>query len=95
MSTIQKPSLLTTSRPVITLFGLIFFISIGLVYGLLQLRAGLYDPEAVPIFLRLFVFGDYWPAVASLLVSPLALLRPIQAFASDVVEATGRRPRLF
>lgn len=84
--------LVSTSMPVLALFGATFSVGVGIVLWILRLRAGVYEFEALPIFFSLFVLLDYWPAILGLVVAALGLLRPVQVVALRVVEAIGNRP---
>lgn len=83
---------LTTSRPVLLLFAVTFLCSASVVTWLIHLRSGVYEPEGLKIFLSLFIFGDYWPAVLSLILLPFSLLKPVQAAGMRVAETLGERP---
>ena len=95
MTKLSNPALLTTTQPVLALFVAVFGISVGLVCALLRVRSGLYDPTDLPIFFRLFVFEDYWPAVVALFVAPAALLRPVQAAATRLAAFVGTHSGAF
>jgi hypothetical protein len=96
MSSTRDATIITTNSAVLALFVPIFVISVVIVSFLIRLRSGLYDPEAVPIFLRLFVFGDYWPAIGVAVVVPLALVRPVQRVALAVAaEIEARLPAVL
>lgn len=94
-SSVAKPELLiSTSFPVLSLFGVTFVVGIGLVLWLMRLRVGVYEFEDLPIFFSLFVLLDYWPAILGLVVVALGLLRPVQFAAMILVEGIGLRPYL-
>jgi hypothetical protein len=56
------------------------------------LRIDVGDPQAIRIFLSLFVFQDYAGALLMLAVMPLALSRQVQTLALEVTAWCGHRP---
>lgn len=88
-----SPALLVTTQPrVQALFAASFGTTAGIILFLLQLRRGIYELEQVSIFNALFLLYDYWPAIIGLLLTAIALLRPVQLIAFRLVSGIGRQP---
>ena len=93
-SSAARPELLvSTSIPVLSLFGVTFLVSLGLVIWLMRLRVGVYELESLPIFFSLFLLLDYWPAILGLVVAAFGLLRP-SAACRPAIGQCHRQPAL-
>lgn len=68
-------------------------VTIALFYWLLWFRADVFDVTSVSIFWRLFMFDDYWAALAMIPILLLAIAPPCQRAAFWMAAFIGSHPR--
>lgn len=83
---------LGNERAVVAFLAAASGITIAVIAWLSFARRGIFDPNSLPIFQRLFLFGDYWVSLLFLPVLVLALLPGVQRLGSRMTLACGRHP---
>lgn len=90
----RRDRLLWNDRSAVAFCCLALAVTFGVILLQVHQRAGLFDPQSVDAFFRLFLFQDYPAAFVMLAVLLVALAPPIQRLAVAVAVALGRHPRI-
>jgi len=83
---------LGNERAVVAFLAAASMITVAAIAWISIARRGIFDPNSLPIFQRLFFFGDYWISLLFLPVLLLALVPRVQRLGWRLALACGRYP---